>query len=222
MSSKRMVEYRGNTNKVYLIKLPSTVSRVVWEQCAAAPGGVINLQVFTHYVGNGSLIKVHFSDRSGKKFGKCSGKIYGDYCSIAFKVPMNARDELYATVSLSKHGLKMKSSGLGILPPLGIINARWDREEIGRKDIVRLTAEVRGVADRTEVTIKIYEHDPGGAHEMVTQFPAMVNKKKVEAEWKYDYHDDVALIPQAEERYCFFQVHIAALISQSGLLKCRD
>ncbi len=227
-----MAEHSGKTGEVKKVKLESSIQQVYWTRRAAAPGGSVGLEVFTHYVGNNSDLKIELTNKSGKNHGTFSDKIHGNHFWAPVMVPADAKEELYATVKLSKHGLSQKSGPLIVLPPVQITNAKWDKKEAQRGDILKLTADVKGVPDGVETMIEIWEHDADGAHDFVTKFPVQVKNKKVEAEWEYEYHEDTDDIPThaelqpAGKKYSppeyFFRVRVGEVTGESGLLEFRD
>jgi hypothetical protein len=153
----------------------------------------------------------------------------GNRFAANITVPANAKDALYANVKLPKHGLSMKSGPLIILPPVQITNAKWDKPEARRGDILKLTADIKGVPDDTEALIEIWEHDADGAHDFVTKFPVLIKNKKVEAEWEFEYYEDVDDIPTAEESEkgyhppeYFFRVKVGEVSAESGLIEFKD
>jgi hypothetical protein len=97
---------------------------------------------------------------------------------------------------------------------------------------LKLTADVEGVQGGIEGEIEIWDHDSDGAHDFITKFPVFVKKKKVEAEWEYEYHEDTDEIPTEEElkkygnKYnppeYFFRVKVGELAADSGLLEFKD
>jgi hypothetical protein len=192
----------------------------------------VGLEIFTFYVGNGSSIEIDLSDQTGKNFGKYNEKIAGNRFWTQIKVPAEAKQALYANVKLPKHGLQMKSNPLIILPAVEITNAKWDKKEARRGDILKLTADVKGVQDGTEGELEIWEHDDDGAHDFITKFTVLVKDKKVETEWEYEYHEDTDDIPTEEElkkssnRYnppeYFFTVVVGGISADSGLLEFND
>jgi len=194
-----MPEHQGQTSQVKKVKLESSIQQVYWTRRAAAPGGTVGLEVFTHYVGNNSEIKIELTDKSGESHGNFTDKIHGNHFWGPVNVPVNAKDQLIAEVKLSKHSLSQKSGPLVILPPVQITNMKWDKNEARRGDILKLTADVKGVPDGVEAMVEIWEHDADGAHDFVTKFPVQVKNKKVEAEWEYQYLDDTDDIPTHEE-----------------------
>lgn len=189
----------------------------------------MGLQVVTHFVGNNSEIKIELTDKSGKSHGNFTDKIHGNHFWAPVKVPANAKEELYATVKLPKHSLNQKSGPLVILPPVQITNAKWDKKEARRDDILKLTADVKGVPDGVEAQIEILEHDADGAHDFITKFPATVKNKKIEAEWEFEYHEETDDIPSADETEkgyhppeYFFRVKVGEVTVESGLLEFKD
>jgi hypothetical protein len=198
----------------------------------AAAGGMVGLDIFTHYVGNNSELKIEITDQSGKTLGKYTDKISGNHFWAQIKVPDNAKDALYATAKLPKHGLEQKSGPLILLPPIEISNAKWDKKEARRGDILKLTADIKGVPDGMEAQIEIWEHDSDNAHDLITKFPVIVKGKKVEVEWEFEYHEDTDDIPTEEElQECgnhynppeyFLRVKVGEVHADSGLLEFKD
>ena len=113
---------------------------------------------------------------------------------------------------------------------------KWSASEARRGDILTLSADVKKVQPGTEVTVTIYEHDQDGAHDKITELPAIVKDKKIEIQWAYEYHEDTDEIPtEAElERYgrgynppeYFFTVKYGNVETgtnqESGLLTFKD
>jgi hypothetical protein len=220
------------TDKVKKIELPSSIQQVVWTRRMASVGGSVGLKVFTHFVGTNSELKIELVDKSGKSFGTFTNKIAGNKFWAEVTVPPGAKEELYANAKLPKHGLSMKSSALIVLPPIRITNAKWDKKEARRGDLLKLTADVTGVPEGTEAMVEIWEYDQDKAHDFITKFPVFVKNKKVEAEWEYEYHEDTDDIPTHDElqpvgkKYnppeYFFRVKIGGFRAESGLLEFRD
>jgi len=190
------------------------------------------LEVLTLYVGNGSEIEIEISDQNGKKFGKYKERISGNRFWTQIRVPSEAKQALYADVKLPKHGLQMKSNPLILLPLIEIANPKWDKKEARRGDILKLTADVKGAPDGTEGEIEIWEYDDDGAHDFITKFPMLVEAKKVEAEWEYEYHEDTDEIPtegelQKQGRHYnppeyFFRLKVSEISADSALLEFKD
>ena len=218
-----------NTNKVKEVKLESAIEHVVWTKNIAAAGGKAGIEVFTKFVGNNSDIKIEIKDKSGKSGGTVKGKISGNRFWINIDIPDNLKDELTATVKLSKHGLEKKSNTISLLPPVKISNLKWDKNEASRGDTLKLTADIKGAYDGAEAMIEIYEHDNDGAHDLVTSFPSLTKNQKLKAEWEFQYVEDTDDIPtdeEAENGYTnpeyFFRVTMGGVSADSGLLKFKD
>ena len=194
-----MAEYTKPTDKVHIITLESKITHAIWRSKVACVEEKAVFEVWTHFVGNGSDIQIKVEDKRGKTVGKVKGKVYGDYYAGSVIVPKKAKEELSFTAKLPKHGLEMKSNTLKVIPPIKVTNMKWGQKEARREDVVKLSADIEGVPDETEVIIHIYEHDQDGAHDFITKFPCCVKNKKIDAEWEYEYHEDTDEIPTDEE-----------------------
>lgn len=224
-----MSKHSGNTDKIEKIKLESSIEQVLWTKNSATPGGIIGVEVFTKFVGNNSEIKLEISDKSGKKFDTIKGKVSGNKFWKQMTVPEKAKDELFAEAKLSKHSLSKKSNGLYLFPLVEIKNLKWDKQEARRGDILKLTADIKGLADGNEAELQIWEHDADEAHDLVTKFPVTIRNNKIETEWEFQYVDDTDDIPTEEESEngyqwpeYFFRVVCAGKSVDSGLLKFKD
>ena len=224
-----MANYTANTDSAKTTKLTSSLQQVYWGRRYAAAGGAVGLEIFTHHVGNNAELQIELEDQSGKSFGKFKDKISGNHFWAEIKVPAGAREALFATAKLPKHNLTMKSPALIVGPAVEITNLKWDRKEARRGDLVKLTADVKGVPDGTEALVEILEHDSDGAHDLITKFPSQVKNKKVEMEWEYEYHEDTDEIPtkaEAQKGYnppeYFFRVTIGGICADSGILNFKD
>jgi len=224
-----MPDHKGNTNKKTEIKLESDINRIVWTAGTGCPGGKVGLEVETQFVGVNSEASFEISDKSGKKFETIKKKIFGNKLWLEITVPEKAKDELFAEVKLSKHGISKKSRGLYLFPFVDIKNLKWDKQEAKRGDILKLTADIKGLADGNEAEIQIWEHDSDLAHDLVTKFPVIIRNQKIEADWEFEYVDDTDDIPteeEAERGYnhpeYFFRVFCAGKSADSDLLRFKD
>lgn len=224
-----MSEHKGNTGKINNVKLESSIDRVIWTSGIGCAGAKIGVEVNTHFVGNNSDIKIEISDKSGKVFETVKSKISGNFFWTQITVPEKAKDELYAEVKLSKHGLTKKSNCMYVFPAIEIKNLKWDKKEARRGDILKLTADVTNVYEGAEAEIQIWEHDSDGAHDLITKFTVVVKNKKLEANWEYEYHEDTDDIPTKEDTEkgynppeYFFRVNVAGVSADSELLKFKD
>ncbi len=224
-----MKTYQGQTDKIKKIELDSLIEQITWSAPHAAIGSKVSLEVFTHFVGNNSEIKIELTDKSGKTIETVTGKIIGNHYWKQIVVPEKAKDELYAEVKLPKLGLSKKSNRLYVYPAIQIKNCKWDKKEARRGDVLKLTADIINAYEGIEAEIQIWEHDSDGAHDFITKFPAVVKNKKIEAEWEYEYLEDTDDIPTKEESEkgynppeYFFRVVVAGVSADSGLLPFKD
>lgn len=193
------LEYKKQTDKEHKETLESEIVRAVWFGKVACVGSKLGFEVWTHFVGSGSDIEIEIKDKGGKTIEKINGKVFGDKFGGSIIVPENAKEELTFTAKLPKHGLQKKSNILKVIPPIKVSNLKWGQKEARRGDIVKLSADIEGVPDETEVKVLIYEYDQDGANDFITKFPCRVKNKKIQAEWEYEYHEDTDEIPTDEE-----------------------
>jgi len=194
-----MAEYTKPTDEVHVITIESKITHAIWRTRVACVKEKAVFEVWTHFVGNGSEIQIKVEDKRGKKIEKLKGKVYGDYFAGSILVSKKAKEELSFTAKLPKHGLEMKSDTLRVIPAIKVTNMKWGQKEARREDVVKLSADIEGVPDETEVMIHIYEYDQDGAHDFITKFPCRVKNKKIEADWEYEYHEDTDAISTDEE-----------------------
>jgi hypothetical protein len=221
--------HSGQTDQTHKITLPTSIERVQWAKLRSAPGGAVGLDIYTRFIGNGATLQIKITDHRGKTHGAYKNQIHNNHLSAEIQVPPKAREALYAEVKFPKHGLKQKSPALLLTPPVEVKNAQWSQSEARRGDILTLSADVKGVPDGTEAQIQIFEHDADGAHDPITRFSSLVEKKRVEAEWEYEYHEDTDDIPsedEAEKGYqppeYFFRVEVEGVTADSELLTFKD
>jgi hypothetical protein len=227
-----MAEYKKDTDKVHKVTLPSKIIQTLWGRKVASAGEKANLEVWTQFVGNGSDIQITVKDGKGSTVEKLSDKVYANKFATSVVVSDKAKESLTFTAKLPKHGLEMKSESLKVLPPRIITKAKWSQTEARRGDIVKLTAETKGILDDTEVIISIYEHDQDEAHDFITKVPARVKSNKIETEWEFEYHEDVDDIPTDEEMKkvgksynhpeYFFVARCGGAEAKSRLLRFKD
>lgn len=224
-----MPAHQGQTDKTTKVTLTSAIEHAGWTEQIAAPGGLVGLEVFCSYVGNGAELQIELADGTGKKLGSFKDVISGSRFWAPVRVPQNAKDTLEATVKLPKHGLSATTAPLHLLPAVEITNLKWDKQEARRGDVLKLTADVKGAPDGTEAMINILEHDSDGAHDPITNFPATVKNRKIETSWEYEYQEDTDEIPTKEEAAkgynppeYFFRVSVGGVTADSGLLLFKD
>lgn len=224
-----MSEYQGQTDQVHEVKLTSVISQAMWDRPMSWAGEDVGILVFTHFVGDGSEIRITIRNDSGSRLDRIEDKVYGNRFKGTWTISNKAKDAIYFEAELRKHSLKKESEKMRIIPPIEITNAKWSQQEARRGDILTLTADVKEVPDGTEALIEIYEHDEDGAHDFITKIPVYVEANKIEIEWQYEYHEDTDDIPTAAESEkgynppeYFFRVKIGKVMAESGLLEFKD
>ena len=232
------LKFDKSTDTEHKVKLDSKIELALWKKLRAPAGQEVPFQVATLFVGNGAPIKVTGKSEKGKKLGKISGEVKRNKFTGKFLIPEDVEldDSVYFEVDLPEHGLWEESNKIPAVPKIIVSNMKWSQGEARRGDEVKLTADVKGVRDGTEATVEIYNYNPEGNHDSVTEFPALVKNKKIELSWEYEYHEDTKEIPTEEERQdygkhynppeYFFTVEIEGQKfgeeQESGLLKFKD
>jgi hypothetical protein len=193
------LEYKKRTDQEHKETLASKIIIADWGQKAATIGDKVKFFVQTHFVGNGSEIEIQVDDKKGKKVDKLKGQVFGDQFAGSLVIPEKTKEGITFTAKLPKHGLQMKSGTMTVFPLIKVTNMKWGQKEARRGDIVKLSADIDGLPDETEVMILIYEYDRDSAHDLITKFPCRVKNKKIQAEWEYEYHEKTHKIPVDEE-----------------------
>ncbi len=195
------LKFTKSTDEEHEIKLDSTLIYANWRQGSAWGGYPAKLEVGTSFVGNGGKIKITGKSESGKNLGKLSDVINSNTFIGELEIPddLEPGEEIFFKVELSKNGLSGGSNRIPVFPPPEVTNMQWSANEARRGDTLTLSADVNRVRDETEVIVTIYEHDQDGAHDRITELPAIVKNKRIEVLWEYEYHEDSDEIPTEEE-----------------------
>ena len=224
-----MAEHQGATDQEHEIQLDSAIDSVMWEYMQASVGDEVPLEVRTHFVGNGSEVRITVCKSSGGRLDRFTGKVRGNRYKGIYTVTDEAETAIYFEAELRQHGLSERSEDMEIIPPIIITNLQWGQQEARRGDILKLTADVEGAQDGTDAAIEIYEHDADGAHDPITQISAMVENGRIEVDWMYEYYDDTDEIPTEAELEAgynppeyFFRVIIGSSEADSDLLEFKD
>jgi hypothetical protein len=231
-------KFSKGTDTEHEIKLDSELVYAAWRTGAAYGAQKVPLEVVTSFVGNGAKIKIEGKSENGKNLGKVSSTIKNNKFIGELEIPddIEEGDFVSFTVSLPDNGLDGESNQIPAHPPIEVTNMKWNADEARRGDVMKLTADVEGVADGTEAKIIIYEYDNDNIHDVITEFPAAIEKKKIEVQWEYEYHEDTDEIPTQEEleKYggsynppeYFFTITIGAQEfgkeQESGILNFKD
>lgn len=194
-------KFTKSTGKEHKVKLESSVLHAAWSAGVAYAESEVGVEVKTMFVGEGSKINITGKSENGKNLGKIKDKIYGNGFIGQLRIPekVKAGDKAYFTVKLPQLGLKAESNRIPMFPRIEVANMKWDKKEAGRSDVLKLSADVKGLRDESEITANIYEYDRDGNHERVAEFRANVKNEKFDAAWEFDYHDSTLEIPTESE-----------------------
>jgi len=170
------LKFNKGTDEEHEIKLDSHLVYATWRCGIAYAGQPASLEVGTAFVGQGSKIKIKGKSENGESLGKISDVISGNKYIGSFDIPEDFEigDEIYFEVNLSANGLSGESNRIVVRPAPKISNMQWSAAEARRGDVLTLSADVKNVYAGTEVTVIIYEHDADGAHDRITEIPAII------------------------------------------------
>jgi hypothetical protein len=195
------MKFSKSTDEEHKIKLDSSIAYAGWNANEAHAGSEVGFEVRTQFVGEGGKISVAGKSEKGKKLGKVKGIIYGNYFTGKMAIPEKAKvgDLAYFEVKLSQLGLSDESNRIPIRPKIKVSNMKWDKQEARRGDVLKLTADIDGVGDGSEVKVIIFEYDQDENHDKIVGLPASVKKSKIELSWEYEYHEDTDEVPTENE-----------------------
>jgi len=232
------LEYSKGTDSEHSIKLDPKLVSMMWRDGVAYAGGKAFFEVTTAFVGNGAKIKATGKSAKGKKLGKINGKMLANRFVDAFDIPedMDKDDKIYFDIDISGNSLSGTSEMIPVQPVVRVSNMKWSEDIARRGDVLKLTADVKGIKNGTEVLVTIFEYDRDSSHDKIVSIPSTINDEKLELEWEYEYHEDTDEIPSQEEmeRYgsqynppeYFFTIKIGGKEygreQESGLLEFKD
>lgn len=231
-------KFDKSTDTKHKVKLESELVDAAWIGGVAYAGQKARFRVQTLFVGTGASIEVKGKSEKGKKLGKIKDTISGNLFMGEFEIPedLEIGDRVLFEVELSKHGVSGESAMIPVRPAVTVTNMKWSAAEARRGDILTLKADVRGVADDTEVIVTIYEYDQDNIHDRITELKGKVKGQQLSLDWQYQYFEDTDEIPTEEElqQYgrsynppeYFFTVKVGDVEfgkkQESGLLKFKD
>ena len=94
--------------------------------------------------------------------------------------------------------------------------------------MVKLSADVEGYKDGTKALFVIWERDMDGKDDFIVQIDSKVSGSKVEAEWKYEYHEDTDETSEEDEMKgysapeYYFIVKVGDCKARSDILEYKD
>lgn len=120
-----------------------------------------------------------------------------------------------------------QNAGQGRVRLLSVSNARWSQQRARVGDRVRMTADVEGYESGTPARFVIYDRDVSGADDIIATIEAETQGNSVEAEWEYEYPDDVdEALNRQEKGYSsleyYFDVSVESSRARSGFLVYED
>ncbi|SYZ72863.1 hypothetical protein TRIP_C20978 [Candidatus Zixiibacteriota bacterium] len=230
-------KFNKSTDSEHKEKLDSNLLSALWRTGIAIAGEKAEFEILTSFVGQGAEVKVTGKSEKGKKLGKVSGQMKNNKFIGSLDIPdeLKRDDAVYFEVELSKNGIKDESNHIPVLP-IKVSNMKWSAKEARRGDLLKLTADVKGCYDGTEVVITIYQFDRDNIHDKIVEIPAEISKEKLELLWEFQFYEDTGEIPTDDEmknyggKYSnpeyFFTIKIAGVEfgkkQESGLLTFKD
>jgi hypothetical protein len=195
------IKHSKSTDSENKIKLDSSLIFAAWRNASAFAGRKAEFEIGTAFVGEGADIQITGKSEKGKKLGKIRDIIKNNVYTGDFDIPDDCElgDEIYFEVKLSKNGIDGRSNSIPVHPAPVVKNIKWSADEARRGNQVTMSADVEKVHDGTEVIVTVYEHDRDGAHDRITELPAIVNGKKTEVTWEFEYLDATVAIPTEGE-----------------------
>lgn len=189
------------TDTKHKVKLDSELVDASWMGGVAFAGQKARFRVQTLFVGTGAAIEIKGKSEKGKKLGKIKDTISGNLYMGEFDIPddLEIGDRVWFEVELSKQGVSGESAAIPVQPAVTVTGMKWSAAEARRGDILTLKADVRGVADATEVIVTIYEYDQDSVHDKITELKGQVKGQQLALDWRYEYFDDTDEIPTDRE-----------------------
>jgi hypothetical protein len=193
--------WKVTTDEKHVIIVDSILISSEWEKSAAYAGQKVFYLIYTSFVGHGSPITVRCKTSSGKTLADEVKLVYDNYLRDSFLLPAELGED--ETIYLEVESIKKNLHGTSKPIPVRIMplvrNLKWSKDEVEHGTELTLTADVYNVKDETPAIIKIYEYDPDGGHERLTEFTAWVKSKKISPMWQYRMTMDASDYPTREE-----------------------
>lgn len=223
-----MQAIKGQTGCVTKASLESKVSRVQLEKRFVSEGTKMGVKVLTSMAGNGAELELVLTDINGQRCGKVVGKVYGNQFVADISIPKSAEEVIYVKANLNK-GDSKESEALFVVTPVKISNAKWDKQDARRGDILKTFVELRDVPESGRADISIWNFDGEGENDLIASFPVRVKDQRITYEWEFDYHEDTDAIPTEEDSErgynppeYFFRVEVQGVVAESPCLVFKD
>jgi hypothetical protein len=187
-----MPKFTGETGKTLKVRLKSSLLGVRWAADHVSQSGTISLEVETHFVADGSAVKVTVKDAEGRAVESLDGKVQSGFYRTRYAVTKpNKTGGMYFEAELPDHGLKGVSGKVAVLPPTRITEPRWltpegeAAEELHPGQRYLLQAKVDAIPDRNEAVLRVkFQGDADADPAEFRTLDAKVKDGKVEVLWE--------------------------------------
>ncbi len=194
-----MPKSQGQTDQVLKLKLPSSIVRTGWGRDAVAQGGKIPLEVWTHWVADGSEIDVTIKDLEGQVVETLKGHVVSDLFRALYPVTKpNKTGGMYFEAELKAHAVKAVGPKVKVGPGVQFKNLKWldekgqsELKEVQDGEAVLCQASVEGApAGATVSALVLFQADEHNVLRVLST-RAEVQKGKIQFTWNKPFPKDV-------------------------------
>ncbi len=192
-----MPKTQGQTDQVLQLKLPSSIVRTGWGRDAVAQGGKIPLEVWTHWVADGSEIDVTIKDLEGQVVETLKGHVVSDLFRALYPVTKpNKTGGMYFEAELKAHAIQAVGPKVKVGPAVKISDVRLlDAQGKALKDVeaaqtYTVEAKVQGAPNGAVCRFEIVVENRHHARTRLACLEALVNNGKASAQWQGTYPGD--------------------------------
>lgn len=157
-----MPKFNGETDKVLKIKLASVLLGARWASDHVSQTGAIPLEVQTHFVADGSAVKITVKDAEGKAIETLNGKVFSNWYRTGYAVTKpNKTGGMFFEVELPDHKLKGVSGKVAVLPPSRVTEPKWlgddgkEPEELHPGERYTLQAKIEAIPGKDGVVFNV-------------------------------------------------------------------
>lgn len=224
-----MPKFTGETDKVLKVKLTSALLAARWASDQVSQSGVIPLEVQTHFVADGSTIKVTLKDAEAKVIETLNGKVHSNWYRAAYAVTKpNKTGGMYFEVELPDHKLKGVSGRVKVLPPTRVTEPKWldseakEPEEVHPGERYTLQAKVDAIPGQDGVKFDIvFLPKPDAEPVAYRSLDAKVKDGKAEVIWEIpaDFGRPVHGVPPdyQDPAFKFTAVYLGASVASQPM-----
>jgi hypothetical protein len=187
-----MPKFTGETGKTLKVQLKSSLLGVRWAEDHVSQSGTISLEVETHFVADGSAVKITVKDAEGRTVESLDGKVQSGFYRARYAVTRpNKTGGMYFEAELPDHGLKGVSGKVAVLPPTRVSEPKWltpegeAAEELHPGQRYLLQSKVDAIQGRNEAVLRVKFRDSADADPVEFRtLDAKVKDGKVEVLWE--------------------------------------